>query len=170
MDTEVDLRRVDSMLARVFAGPMEYSSSEEEEPRNTRAVGSPKDKGKARAVQKSSSEGFHTPVGTAEDAQASPVPPQAAMPTTFARSGSSPQPGVPFPVPTPFQPTPIPHASLSNASRPEILRLSDEQIERKAAAIPAGLVHAVEPALYPGLRNQTSPACEEGTYPRCTAS
>jgi hypothetical protein len=152
---DVDLRRVDSVLARVFAGTMEYSSSEEEV-WNTRAR---KDKGKARLAQKSS-EGFHTPVGTAENVQVRPVSPRAAMPTPLAYSGSSPRLGpplpVPVPVPAPFQPTPIPHASLSNAARPEILRLSDEQIERKAAAIPPGLIHAVEPALYPGLRNQTS--------------
>ena len=154
-DTDVDLRRVDSMLARVFAGPMEYSSSEEEEPRNTHAVGSPKDKGKTRVVQKSSSEGFRAPVGTAEDVKAGPTSPHAAMATTLARS-------VPVSVPAPFQPTPIPHASLSKASRPEILGFSDEQIERKAAAIPAGLVHAVEPALYPGLRSQTSQPTKKG--------
>ena len=159
-DTDVDLKRVDSVLARMFAGPMEYSSSEEEQPRNTHAVGSSKDKGKGRVVQKNSSEGLHTPTGIAEDVQVSPDPLQAATPTPLARSGLSPRQGaplpVPVPVPVPFQPTPIPHASLSKASRPGILRLSDEQIERKAAAIPAGLVHAVEPALYPGLRNQTS--------------
>ena len=157
---DVDLRSVDSVLARVFAGPMEYSSSEEEVG-NTHAVGSPKDKGKARAVQKSSSDRFHTPEGTAEDVQVRPVSPQAAVPTPLARSGSSLRPEVPLPVPAPFQPTPIPHASLPNASRPEVLRLSDEQIERKAAAIPLGLVHAVEPALYPGLRNQPSHPTKE---------
>lgn len=154
----VGLRRVDSMLAQVFAGPTEYSSGEEEL-RNTHAVGSRKDKGKARVVQKSP-EGFHTPASTTEDAHASPDSPRAANPTTLVRREPSPQPAVPMPVPvpvpTPFQPTPIPHASLSKALRPEVLRLSDEQIERKAATIPAGLVHAVEPALYPGLRNQTS--------------
>jgi len=154
-DTNADLTRVDSVLARVFAGPMEYSSSEEEEPRNSHAVEFPKDKGKAKVVQKSSSESYHT-VGTPEGAQASPASLQAAQTTTLVRRGPSPQQAVPVPVPTPFQPTPIPHASLSKASRPEVLRLSDEQIERKAAVIPVGLVHAVEPALYPGLRNQTS--------------
>ena len=151
-DTDVDLRRADSVLARMFAGPMEYSSSEEEQPRNTRAVGSPKDKGKGRVAQKNSSEGLHTPVGIAEDVQDSPGTLQTATPTPLAPSA----------VPAPFQPTPIPHASLSNASRPGILRLSDEQIERKAAAIPAGLVHAVEPALYPGLRNHTSQPTRKG--------
>ena len=155
-DTDVDLRRVDSVLARMFAAPMEYSSSEEEQPRNTHVVESPKDKGKGRVAQKNSSEGLHAPVGIAEDVQVGPDSPQAATPTPLAHSGLFPQPGVPLPVPAPFQPTPIPHASLSHASRPGVLRLSDEQIERKAAAIPAGLVHAVEPALYPGLRNQTS--------------
>lgn len=164
-DTNVDLGRVDSMLARVFAGPMEYSSSEEDL-ENSHAVVSPKDKGKARIVQKSSSESFHT-VGTAEGAQASPFSLQTARPTILAHREPYPQPTVPVPVPvlTPFQPTPIPHASLSKASRPEVLRLSDEQIERKAAAIPVGLVHAVEPALYPGLRNQMSqPTKKERTH------
>jgi hypothetical protein len=155
-DTNVALRRADSMLARVFAGPMEYSSSEEEEPRNIHAVGSPKDKGKGRIVQKSPSRSFHTPVGTDEDAQASLVSPQASNSPIIAPREPSPEPAVPVPVPMPFQPTPIPHASLSKASRPAVLRLSDEQIERKAAAIPTRLVHAVEPALYPGLHNQTS--------------
>jgi len=158
---DVDLRRVDSVLARVFAGSMEYSSSEEE----VRDTHAPKDKGKARVVQKSSSGGFHTPVGTAEDVQVRSVSPQDAIPTPLARSGSSPRRGIPLPVPVPFQPTPIPHASLSKAARPEVLRLSDEQIERKAAAIPPGLVHAVEPALYPGLRNQASqPTKKERTH------
>ena len=160
--TDADLRRVDSMLARVFSGPMEYSSSEEES-ENSHAVVSPKDKGKARVVQKSSSESFHS-VGPAEDAQASPFSLQAAHPTTFAyvEPPSQPVAPMPVPVPTPFQPTPIPHASLSKASRPEVLRLSDEQIERKAAAIPIGLVHAVEPTLYPGLRSQTSQPTKKG--------
>ena len=158
LSPSVELRSVDSVLARMFSGPMEYSSSEEEEPRNTYAVRSPKDKGKGRAAQ--TSEGSHTPMDTTQDAQVSPGPPQATAPTPLAHSGPSPSRGIPMPVP--FQPTPIPHASLSNASRPEVLRLSDEQIERKAAAILVGLVHAVEPALYPGLRNQTSQPTRKG--------
>ena len=158
-DTNVGLSRVDSMLARVFSGPMEYSSGEESE--NDHVMVSPKDKGKARVVQKSSSESFHT-VGTAEDAQASPFSLQAAKPTILACREPPPQPTASVTVPIPFQPTPIPHASLSKASRPEVLRLSDEQIEREAAAIPAGLVHAVEPALYPGLRNQASQPTKKG--------